>query len=472
MRTEAGGLGLQAPGININPQRINPINPDSDVRRGLRETDKRARQAASDLEKAIRSGVRNIENLGSEEAYFAFRDHVISRNPGRGIHLKPGSLHYKIIQPVLGRDIDITKIHLHFGAYVPGPNAAITFGNNIYVDAPYRPNDPHQAILLAHEITHSLQYERLGGERAFARRYFGQIWQAIRGGNSNPTCIHDALGLEKEANAMEDKAGKLVRGGVTIHNNTGLTVHYAMKRHDRGSWKQFTLESGKHSVHSTNFVDALDDFVIYSVHFDSEFRQGYQERAYHLDYDLVFDGKEFRHDDGRQYHFGKKSNGIDLFQGRGSSTNSDGSKTIVGGAGAGDTNQTKQGSPDPNLNPTFGSTTLKAGFTPDPYVKMLTAGGPLKTSLGGVNAQVAKAPDFRLNYFAGNYPLTIRVESSADTTLLINLPNGQWIANDDAGGNQNPLIRLARPQSGRYDIWVGTYNAGNARATLKITELK
>ncbi|MBI3406836.1 MAG: peptidase S1 [Planctomycetes bacterium] len=128
---------------------------------------------------------------------------------------------------------------------------------------------------------------------------------------------------------------------------------------------------------------------------------------------------------------------------------------------------------DPTLEPTYGSVKLKAGFTPDPYVKKLVAGGPIKTNLGDVAAFVAKAPDFQLEYTAGKLALTIHVEAEADTTLLINLPDGKWIANDDqAPGNLNPLLKFDKPQSGRYDIWVGTFGKDTAPAVLKITEVK
>jgi hypothetical protein len=125
-----------------------------------------------------------------------------------------------------------------------------------------------------------------------------------------------------------------------------------------------------------------------------------------------------------------------------------------------------------SLEPTFGSATLRAGFLPDPFVKQLVAGGPIETRLGGVHAWIANAPDFKLYYTAGRFPLTVHAESAADTTLLINRPDGTWIADDDSGGNLNPLIRFAQPQSGRYDIYVGTFNRATARATLFITELK
>jgi len=125
----------------------------------------------------------------------------------------------------------------------------------------------------------------------------------------------------------------------------------------------------------------------------------------------------------------------------------------------------------PDLSPTYGSVTLKSGFNPDPFVKNVTSGGPIHTQLAGVNAHVADAPDFRLFYTAGSFPLTFKAQSSGDTTLLINLPDGSWIANDDGGSGLNPQIRLDHPKSGRYDIYVGSYRNTMSQAKLTITEL-
>ena len=130
---------------------------------------------------------------------------------------------------------------------------------------------------------------------------------------------------------------------------------------------------------------------------------------------------------------------------------------------------------DPNLKPTYGSVKLKAGFEPDPYKKDLEAGGDVKTDKGDVTAYVAKAPDFQLNYEAGEYVLTIYAESKKDTTLLIRTPDNKWLANDDGIENTlHPLIKFEKPKSGRYDIWVGVLNKddGTPKATLFITELK
>lgn len=128
-----------------------------------------------------------------------------------------------------------------------------------------------------------------------------------------------------------------------------------------------------------------------------------------------------------------------------------------------------QNKPNPNLNPTFGAVTLASGFGNE-FAKDLVAGGQLSVNIGGVRAHVAKAPDFRLNYTKGDAPLVIRASSVGDTTLLVNLPDGTWVADDDSGGGLDPLLRFPNPQSGRYDIYVGTFQKDNIAATLRISE--
>ena len=126
--------------------------------------------------------------------------------------------------------------------------------------------------------------------------------------------------------------------------------------------------------------------------------------------------------------------------------------------------------PDPSLKPNYGSVTLKAYF--QPYSKTLRAGGNIKTKLGGVDAHVTKAPDFSLIYIEDKAagPLVISVEAKGDTTLLINLPNSTWIANDDGGKGLNPRLVIEKPISGRYDIWVGTFGPKSVDATLWISQ--
>ena len=129
---------------------------------------------------------------------------------------------------------------------------------------------------------------------------------------------------------------------------------------------------------------------------------------------------------------------------------------------------------DPATQPAYGTVSLTAGFTPDPYSVPLLAGGTNEASQLGESCvgTVASAPDFRLNYEAGSYPLYIRSRSEGDTTLAVNAPDGQWYCDDDSGGGLDPQVWLDEPQSGQYDIFVGTFpGTENIDATLEISEV-
>jgi hypothetical protein len=76
-----------------------------------------------------------------------------------------------------------------------------------------------------------------------------------------------------------------------------------------------------------------------------------------------------------------------------------------------------------------------------------------------------------VTYSAGSLPLVFRTMSGADTTLIINGPDGQWYCDDDSFGDGDAQVRFNRPQSGTYDIWVGKFGSGGtAAARLLITE--
>lgn len=132
--------------------------------------------------------------------------------------------------------------------------------------------------------------------------------------------------------------------------------------------------------------------------------------------------------------------------------------------------------PNWQADPLYGTVDLDTGFTPDPYVMDLQAGGstdvgPLDLGDGCVGYVAANQPDLRLNYNAGDtYPLSIMVESESDTTLVISGPDGGWYCNDDFDG-YNPMVMFEYPDSGQYDIWVGHYGDDSTHpAQLHITE--
>lgn len=129
---------------------------------------------------------------------------------------------------------------------------------------------------------------------------------------------------------------------------------------------------------------------------------------------------------------------------------------------------------DPNAAPSYG--TIRLHGPPDPHVVRLRSGGQVDASrLGGdCSGFIAQTPDVRLNHRqSGALPLIISAVSDANTTLVINAPDGSWHCNDDRrAGVLNPSVRFATPQSGRYEIWVGTRAGPQVHpARLEISEI-
>ena len=126
--------------------------------------------------------------------------------------------------------------------------------------------------------------------------------------------------------------------------------------------------------------------------------------------------------------------------------------------------------PDWSADPSFGSVELSAGFESDPHTVSSLAGGESDLSSLGYYGFVAEAPDYDLYYQAGGDELYIYVRNqSEDTVLLVNDPTGSWHFSDDENGLM-PGIRFANPESGLYDIWVGTVGIDLAEAELAISE--
>lgn len=124
--------------------------------------------------------------------------------------------------------------------------------------------------------------------------------------------------------------------------------------------------------------------------------------------------------------------------------------------------------------PNYGSTSLRAGFNDDPYSVSLTAGGSIDaaSSLGGACVgDISNAPDFELTYTPGNLPLYLSAVADRDVSLIVNLPDGSWLCDDDSAGNLNPGLTLYAPGNGVYDIWVGDLSGASPSATLYISEL-
>lgn len=133
--------------------------------------------------------------------------------------------------------------------------------------------------------------------------------------------------------------------------------------------------------------------------------------------------------------------------------------------------------PDMTLSPIFGSVRLSAGFVPDPHRVNINSGGtiPAENVLGNCMGRIGVAPDYQVFYEAGSARLTFKVTGKIDSTLVISTPNGNWVCDDDSGGNDNPRLMFKAPQSGRYDIWIGDFLgddvSGSNEVTLIVTEI-
>jgi hypothetical protein len=118
---------------------------------------------------------------------------------------------------------------------------------------------------------------------------------------------------------------------------------------------------------------------------------------------------------------------------------------------------------------TFGEFEISAAD--DSHVISVEATGDVDaTELGGeCVGLISEAPTVQLDFVSSDVPLIFSVESDLDTVLAINTAVGDWVCDDDSGGDFNARIELVSPQSGIYDIYVGTYDDlefGNTSLTI------
>lgn len=131
--------------------------------------------------------------------------------------------------------------------------------------------------------------------------------------------------------------------------------------------------------------------------------------------------------------------------------------------------------------PYYGTIELVVGFTPDPQVFDLQAGGSDDASVITGSEEGCRGyinfskPDYNLVYQSGTYSLGIYAEAAVDTTMVVIDPAGYWYCNDDFSGvsSRNPGLVFSSPASGIYKIWIGVYSASDngAAAQLHISEV-
>ena len=106
---------------------------------------------------------------------------------------------------------------------------------------------------------------------------------------------------------------------------------------------------------------------------------------------------------------------------------------------------------------------LRAGFPLDPFVVSLNGGGEVDASTldPACVGFVSEAPTFAVNWEGEAEFFDIFYYSDFDPTLVLQLPDGSYLCNDDASDNVlDPEVSVESPAEGAYNLWVGSYDAG------------
>jgi hypothetical protein len=132
---------------------------------------------------------------------------------------------------------------------------------------------------------------------------------------------------------------------------------------------------------------------------------------------------------------------------------------------------------DFTLRANYGTTSLRAGFLPDPHQVNITSGGPIDVdslfSASECRGWATSAPDFELTWSGNASYLRFDFDGAGDTVMIINDPSGDWYCDDDDGPGTDPRLAFSNPETGVYDIWIASFSRGSFHAgTLNISEFR
>lgn len=181
-------------------------------------------------------------NKWKELAYYAYRNHILSRqtqydNRPEHVYIQKGSFFYNCLARVHDAET-INQARLWWSSSLP-MRGGVTFGSDVYLSQTYK-EDLEHAALLAHELTHIVQYNRFGNSKDFAHVYMDGIGigtlQAIASGNiSSIDGIHDSIGVEQEALAVGKSFESTIKN-LAFTNSTNETISVAVMYQQCGRW--------------------------------------------------------------------------------------------------------------------------------------------------------------------------------------------------------------------------------------------
>ena len=118
---------------------------------------------------------------------------------------------------------------------------------------------------------------------------------------------------------------------------------------------------------------------------------------------------------------------------------------------------------DYEVDPLYGLFNLQRGFSPDPHVVGVGAGGTMDTSAYNLACgYTTEAPTLAFTLSGGASEGFLRIyfvssDNRTDTKLIVHTPNQEWICKDNSSNNSGagPVIDFEYAVSGKYSVWVG-----------------
>jgi hypothetical protein len=118
---------------------------------------------------------------------------------------------------------------------------------------------------------------------------------------------------------------------------------------------------------------------------------------------------------------------------------------------------------DYEVDPLYGLADLQRGFSPDPYMVGVGAGGTFDTSAMNLACGFTTvAPTFAFRLSGGASEGFLRIyfvpsDAGIDTKLIVHTPDQEWICKDISSNSSGvgPVLDMEYAPSGSYTIWVG-----------------
>ena len=104
--------------------------------------------------------------------------------------------------------------------------------------------------------------------------------------------------------------------------------------------------------------------------------------------------------------------------------------------------------------------TLRPGFPLDPFIVSVNGGGEIDVSnlIEGCTGFVHVNPVVSLDWEGESEFVEAFFISDHDPMMVIQMPDGEYLCSDDVNSQLlDPVLEIADPPKGRYNIWVGSY---------------